>query len=63
MKYVYNKIDSLFVDSAEKNTALNIADALYYGSICSYNNCDCGCTPEQFKKIRNQVIAFMCEEV
>lgn len=62
MKNIYNKIDSLFVDTAEKNTAINVADALYYGFTATYEVNDCGTTPERYNEIKNIVFALMCGE-
>ena len=63
MKNIYNKINDMFVDGAEKNTALNIADALYYGFTASYKVNDCGTTPERYKEIKRQVFTLICSEV
>ena len=63
MKNIYNKIDNLFIDTAEKNTAINIADALYYGFTASYEINDCGTTLERFNEIKRQVFILICNEV
>ena len=63
MKNIYNKIDGLFVDTAEKNTAINIADALYYGFTATYEVNDRGTTPERYNEIKKQIFNLMCEEV
>lgn len=56
MKNIYNKINELYIDTAEKNTAINIADALYYGFTASYEVNDCGTTPERYKEIKNKYL-------
>ncbi len=53
----------MYTEQHEINTALNIADALYYGSSCNYNYCDCGCTVERFNQIKKQVFNLICSEV
>ena len=62
MKSIYNKINKLFIDTAEKNTALNVADALYYGFTATYEVNDCGTTPERYNEIKKQVFSLMCGE-
>ncbi len=63
MGNVYNSIGRMYTEQHEINTALNIADALYYGSSCNYNYCDCGCTVERFNQIKKQVFNLICSEV
>ena len=61
MNNVYNSIDKTFKPQAEKLTALNIADALYFGSATHYILCNAGVTVERFKEIKQIVFNIMAE--
>lgn len=61
MNTVYKTIDKTFKLQAEKLTALNIADALYFGSATYYILCNAGVTVERFNEIRKIVFNIMAE--
>ena len=62
MNDIYNKIDSKFKTIPEKNTALNIADNLFYGYSFNYNIVNCGVTLKQYKKIFDYVFELMAND-
>lgn len=63
MNRVYNSIDKTFRKNTEKQTALNIANALYFGSSTYYILCNAGVTVERFNEIKKIVFDMMTMEV